>query len=204
MTAVANARRNGSDLATPDEPGWSNAGSIRLSLVPVPLEVQPTEYVRNTWRGRPYGRLQHVDVAAAHDGDNLYVRLTWTTSATGASEFPDAAGILFPGTPRAPLLTLGRARAPVELWCWQADRKHATSLVSTGPGIFKPSHGKPPGVTSSRRNERWSVVFSSRLAGALAAGKSARVGVVIWDGSNDERAGLAAVTPRWLRLEIAA
>jgi DMSO reductase family type II enzyme heme b subunit len=165
--------------------------------------VQPTDYVRNAWRGRPYGRLQHVNVAAAHDGDNLYLRLTWPASATGTSEFPDAAGILFPATARAPLLTLGRPRAPVELWRWQADRKHATSLLSIGPGIFKPGHGKPPRVTSSRRNELWSVVFSSRLAGALAAGKSARVGVVIWDGSNGERGGLAAVTPRWLRLEIA-
>ena len=201
---VAIARRSGGELAEPQGSGWIGAGSYELSLVPVPLAAQPTRSIRAAWRERPYGRVRRVSVAAAHDGYDLYLRLVWATPSDAPNRFPDAAGVLFPIRPRAPLRTLGRPSAALALSYWQANRVQPVSLISLGPGLFQPGTTAPPRATAARHQGEWRLVLSYPLAGAFAVGKSARLGVALWDGSNRERAGLAAVTPRWLRLEISA
>ena len=87
----------------------------------------------------------------------------------------------------------------MRLWHWQADTLGAKSLDGKGPGRFRPASGSAPDATAELANGKWSVV----LTGELAEAQSHQVGVIVWDGSNEERAGLGAVSPQWTQLEIA-
>ena len=48
---------------------------------------------------------------------------------------------------------------------------------------------------------RWAVVLTGELSDVVPDGH-ARVGVAVWDGANEERAGLGAVSSEWIPLEI--
>ena len=47
-------------------------------------------------------------------------------------------------------------------------------------------------------NGRWSVV----LSGPADVAQKRKVALAVWNGSRDERAGLAAVSQEWLPLEM--
>ena len=136
-------------------------------------------------------------MAAAHDGANLYVRLEWADSETPNTEFQDAAAVYFPSGADAPVGTIGSADAPVKVAFWQANLAEAKDFVATGPGAFKPG-GNGVSAGAANADGRWSVVLSRGLADATPA----KIGVAVWDGSNEERAGLGAVSQDWLALEI--
>ena len=84
----------------------------------------------------------------------------------------------------------------------------ARALVASGPGVFRPfsepdKPGPAPidpalGAVSHREGPRWAVVISGVAASVADPG---RLGVAVWDGGNDERAGIAAVTHEWIALE---
>lgn len=191
-------KRISGDLADPAAPAWDAAATETVGLAPVPLDSQPTEYIRAAWADRPYGKVGNADLAAAHDGERLYVRLQWADSDTPNSEFHDAAGVLFPADGAdAAAATIGSADAPVRLWYWQANLDAARDLDARGPGVFAKRAEPAVDASASLAGGRWSVV----LSGGLDSGVS-RLGVAVWDGSNEERAGIGAVTPEWIPLEI--
>ena len=187
------------DLSDPGAAAWADAETIAVALGPVPLAEQPTEYIRVKWADRPYGTVPEVQVAAAHDGERLAVRLEWADSPTPNAEFPDAGAVYFPEGADAPVATVGGPDAAVRLWYWQADLEDACSLEGRGPGVFRPTGTNGVSATAALEGGRWAVV----LTGNLSAAASARVGVAVWDGTNEERAGLGAVSPEWIPLEVA-
>ena len=193
-------RRSGDsgDLGDPGAAAWADAESVTVALGPIALEAQPTEYIRVKWADRPYGTVPEVRVAAAHDGGRLAVRLEWADSETPTAEFPDAGAVYFPTDGDAPVATVGAADAAVRLWYWQADLADARSLEGRGPGVFRPTGAD--GVTAAAVLERgrWAVVLTGELGDASAA----RLGVAVWDGANEERAGLGAVSSEWIPLEL--
>lgn len=184
------------DLADPSSAAWSGADQASISLAPVPIDAQPTEYIRATWADRPYGRVGEVDVAAARSGPRAYVRLEWADNSEPNTEFQDAAAVYFPADGDAPAATIGSPDAAVGIWYWQASLPAARSLLGTGPGAFRPSGSNGVAASANLDGGRWSLVLEGEL-GDLSAG---RLGVVVWDGSNDERAGIGAATPVWLEL----
>ncbi len=207
------------DPLQPADAAWRELSSQTVPLVPVPLESQPNEYIRTAWEGRPYGRVGEVQVAAARHGERLFVRLEWADAAEPNTEFPDGAGVFFPDSADdGPPVTIGSRAAPVRLWAWrdrlvvQQDLPAVRDLVASGPGVFQPVGPRPepdpderPGGPSevstgwALADGRWAVVVSGNV-GAAASG---RMGVVVWDGSNEERAGIGAVTPSWVPLAVA-
>ena len=181
----------GAGLADPAAQGWSSVSATAVALAPVPLAAQPTEYIREAWAKRAYGKTAEAKVAAATDGQQLYVRIEWPDDAAPNGEFQDAAGaVLGDGA----LGTLGSAAAPVSLWYWENGRG-ALDLVSKGPGVVSKAGGAVSGA-GAMNGGKWAVVVS----GPASAAKG-KLGVAVWNGSNEERAGLAAVSREWLTLE---
>ena len=182
----------GTDLADPAAQAWSSVAAEAVALAPVALAAQPTEYIREAWANRPYGKTAEAKVAAASDGQKLYVRVEWADDAKPNTEFQDAVGaVLGDGD----LATLGDAKSPLSLWYWENGRG-ALNLVAKGPGVFsKAAAGAVSGV-GANSGGKWAAV----LSGPASAAKG-KLGVAVWNGSNEERAGLAAVSRAWLPLE---
>jgi DMSO reductase family type II enzyme heme b subunit len=186
-----------------------------VTLQPTPVDSQPTEYVINAWKERPYGLTGDLRVAAAHNGEALFFRLSWKdeTRNTGMSDtdrFTDGAAVLFPVRSDAPLLTMGTADRPVNAWYWRPDFEEALSVTATGLGTTVRNTGASVMASGSYGNGGWQVVigrpFSARAdtGVALMPGQTGRAGFAVWQGSNQERAGIKSVTLDWQPLEIEA
>lgn len=218
----------GEDHLRPDAAAWRSLPADTVPLVPVPLDAQPNEYIRTAWSQRPYGGVREVRVTAARHSERLFVRLEWACSQEPNGEFLDGAGVFFPQPGHDdPPLTIGSRSSPVRLWAWhdrlavQQALPPVTELVARGPGVFRPlSSGADPEIDDSGRHAqdlpgedvepqevsgesersegRWTVV----LSGSVTASSAARMGIVVWDGANEERAGIGAVTPSWVPLAV--
>ncbi len=121
----------GADLADPASQAWNGVTAEAVALAPVPLAAQPTEYIREAWANRAYGKTAEAKVAAATDGSKLYVRVEWADDSAPNTEFQDAVGAVLGD---GPLDTLGSVGSPVTMWYWENGRG-ALNLVSRGPGV---------------------------------------------------------------------
>ena len=186
----------------PGAPAWDSVPSVTVPLVPVPIDAQPNAYIRAAWKDRGYGRTAAASMALARSGENLLVRLSWEASGPPMGEFPDACAVIFPqGQGPEDPGTMGSHTEPVTVWHWR-DRSDvqqalpaARHLVASGPGVFHPAaDARDLAASAAFDGTRWSVVVSGPAA-ALAPG--GRVAVAVWDGTNDERAGIGAVSATW-------
>lgn len=186
------------ELADPAAAVWGGLSGESVPLAAVPLEAQPTQYIRTAWADREYGRTPEARVAAAQDGQRLYVRIEWADDDAANGEFQDAAGVLFPIGGAGSLTTLGDQEAPVALWYWEHGRPGPVDLTARGPGVFRTDRGDDLAAAAVLNDGRWAVV----LSGPVEAAVDGRLGVAVWNGSNEERGGLAAVSQDWLPLEV--
>ena len=184
-------------LADPASAEWGSVDPVQVPLSPVALEVQPTEYIRETWKDRDYGQTAEAAVKAASDGDRLYIRVEWADDPKPNHEFQDAVSAIFPTNGSGVLATLGDDEKPLALWFWENGRPAPLNLVSHGPGVFRKEDGAGLAASGVLADGRWSVV----LSGPAAISAKGKVALAVWNGSNDERAGLAAVSREWLPLE---
>ncbi len=182
------------DLANPASAIWEDVEATTVSLQPVPLSAQPNEYIRVSRADRPYGQTANVAASAASCGDDIYVRLEWQDDEVANTEFADAAAVVL-GSGDG-IGTLGSDDAPMTLWYWANDRNEALNLSSVGPGVVRTNGSATIAADAELSAGRWSVV----LAGPASAVIDSQLGVAVWNGSNDERAGLAAVSD-WLSLD---
>lgn len=182
------------DLIDPSSAVWRDLTSETVSLSPVPLEAQPNEYIRISRADKPYGVTGEAVASALDNGKQLFVRLEWQDDESPNTEFPDAAAIL---TGKGDdIQSLGSEDTPVGIWYWASDREQSLSLISTGPGVVRNNADVVTGASANLDGGRWSVV----LTGPSSEVTDNQIGVAIWNGSNDERAGLAAVSG-WLPLD---
>jgi len=182
------------DLLDPASAAWKDLTAETASLSPVALDAQPNEYIRTAWAERPYGQTAAASAIAQQAGDTVYIRLEWDDDAKANGEFADAAAVLL-GKGGA-LDTLGSIEQPLKMWYWADGRPNPLSLTSKGPGVVAPAGEDVLDAAAVPDGGRWAMV----IAGPLAAVSGNQLGVAIWNGSNDERAGLAAVSD-WLDLE---
>ncbi len=189
----------GQGLADPWGQAWSALPATTVALNPVDYEAQPNRYIRAAWKDRPYGQTVEARVAAASDGDRLYIRVEWPDDPRPNAEFQDAASAIFPMNGTGALATMGDPEKPLALWFWEDGRPSPLRLVSRGPGVFRKDDGSELSARGACNNGAWGVVF----AGPEAVAGKGKVGVAIWNGSNEERGGLAAVSQDWLQLETA-
>ena len=185
-------------LADPRWPGWNAIASAAVPLKPVALESQPTAYLRSVWKDRDYGQVAEGQVKAASDGERLYLRVEWPDDPAPNGEFQDAVSAVFPTNGSGVLATMGDAEKPLSLWFWEHGRPEALRLTARGPGVFRKEARDGVAAEGVLADGRWSVV----LSGPAVAAENGKVGLAVWNGSNEERAGLAAVSREWLQLEM--
>ena len=200
-------------LLDPAAAEWAPAKEETVTLGPTPWASQPTEYVINAWKDRPYGLTSQLRVAAAHNGEALFFRLSWQdeTRDTGIPDtdrFTDGAGVLFPVRSDAPLLTMGTAERAVNAWYWRPDLEEPLSVTATGLGTTVRQSNGSLAAAASYTDGGWQVVISRPFSArgnegvALMPGQTTSVGFAVWQGSNQERAGIKAATLEWQPLEI--
>lgn len=198
----------GSDeLGSPSSSKWDAVEAGEVSLSPTPPEYKTNEYVRAAWADKAHGLVGSVAVKAAHNGDTLAVRLEWDDTEHPESEFPDACAVAFPAGGSADLGTLGSDDSPVNLWFWRADRgNEGEDVLAKGVKNLATLSREDVKANAEFNSGRWSVVLSRALSGGdgaqLSAGSTQPVAFLVWEGKNEERAGLAAYSGNWADLEI--
>jgi len=202
-------------LLDPASPQWDGVRASELTLQPTPITAQPSLYVQEKWKETPYGVTRRLAVRAAHNGERLYFHLSWPDETNDEAihdtdQFADAAAVLFPVNGDAPLQSMGSPQAPVNAWYWRPDLEQPLSITAQGTGTT--SRTQDPELSASGIHSRgaWRVVIRRRLDSpqpeyvSLQPGAPGKVGFAVWQGSNQERGGLKAVTLDWQQLEIEA
>jgi len=202
-------------LLDPGSDIWNEVTSTDILLDPTPLSAQPSTYVQAKWENLEYGRSRNLAVRAAHNKENIYFRLEWEDPAADdgirdTDQFADAAAVLFPVADDAPLQSMGSPKQPVNAWYWRPDLELPYSITAQGTGTTRRTVDPELGAMGGYSSGRWKVVVrrSFRSSGdqyvILVPGEARKVAFAIWQGGNQERGGLKAVTLEWQPLEIDA
>lgn len=204
-----------SELALPDGDVWQNAERTPIALAGVPVQMQPTAFIRNTFADHPIGKVNEVQFSALHNGEVIALRLEWAdpdrdTDIDDNDHFPDGAAVMFPFKGDAPLITMGSKEQPINAWHWRADRAdQARNNVAAGFGSTRVTTGAEIATQARYHEGRWQLVFLRRLQVVgvdstfqFTTGKSYRIAFAVWEGSNGERAGLKAFSPQWHELTL--
>lgn len=202
-------------LLNPLASQWSKVPSESVTLAGTPLHAQPSAYVRTAWASRPIGAVRHLTVQAAHNGEHAFFRLEWPDETNNSdygdgSVFPDAAAVLFPLNGQSPLETMGSRDGPVNVWYWRANHPdRGENLAAEGPATEQATSGPSVDTRGAWEDGRWRVVIARTLAAGnhdnvrLRPRSRIQVGFAVWEGSNQERAGLHSHSRAWRQLEIA-
>lgn len=193
---------------------WAPLPAETLALSPTPILSQPSAYVQAVWKARPYGATQELRVQAAHNGESIFFRLSWTDatkndSISNTDAFPDAAAVLFPEKGDAPLTSMGSPDQPVFAWLWRPDLEEPYHVRALGTGSSQRLPARGVAARGEHTGAGWQLVISRRLSGTgagllLAPGANGKVAFAVWQGSEQERGGLKAATLEWQPLEIEA
>ncbi len=205
------------ELLDPGDPSWRRVKASNVVLSPTPLDLQPTDYVRVSWKGNPYGKLSSMRVTALHNGRDIFFRLVWEDDSVDGkiadiNQFVDAAAVLFPMSDDAPLFGMGTTGKPVNAWFWRADWERPKNVAAEGMGTTKRRDDPALASTARHTRGRWDLVLSRSLNGkgapegtvALVPGDTSKVAFAVWQGGNKERAGIKAFSPDWQELQVEA
>lgn len=201
-------------LLNPKAAQWKKVPVEDIQLSGTPLHTQPSRYIRTVWAGRQVGAVRMVKVQAAHNGKDIFFRLSWrddtmNDSYGDGSAFPDAAAVVLPMNGKGPLDNDGAPSAPVNLWFWRANKDDVgENLIAQGLATEEPA-GKVAIEAKSRWEDgRWDLVLArpikanSRETAPISTAKPASVGFAIWDGGSQERGSLHAHSGQWRELVI--
>ena len=194
----------GVDAASPEAAIWKKAPATQVAL-------QPAFPGHGSIVGVPV--TERLTAQAVRAGDRLFVRLAWSdrtanTTIKDTGQFMDGAAVQFPVNGKAATTPfMGDNVNAVNVWHWRADG-HTENLVAKGFGTSTvvPSEGLKSAAV--RTDSGWAVVLSRSLKvkpdeGASLSGKSTMpVAFAAWDGANQERDGLKAVTLEWWQLRF--
>ncbi len=206
-------------LLDPAAAEWGSIPGETLKMAATPLANQPSEYIKASRDEKQIGKVRSLTVQAAHNGADIFFRLTWedsskNTEITDNNIFPDGCGVLMPlsgGDP--PIDEMGSKDYPVNAWFWRADFKdEPRNTVAKGLGTTQFSKRCPIQAKSAWDQGKWTVVFVRSLTVPeqsdetiqLAADKPAKVGFAVWEGGNGERAGVKSFSKEWRELTLEA
>lgn len=200
-------------LLDPAATEWQGIPPSEMKLDPTPVTAQPSKYIQEKWKDTHYGQTRSVAVRSAHNGERIYFHLSWqdeteNVSISDTDQFTDAAAVLFPVNGDAPLQSMGSPKAPVNAWYWRPDLEQALSISAQGTGTTRRNHDPQLAAAGAYAHGAWNVVIRRTLASAatgfvtLSAGTTGKVGFAVWQGANQERGGLKAVTLDWQPLDI--
>jgi complex iron-sulfur molybdoenzyme family reductase subunit gamma len=194
---------------TPGAAHWARVPAAQIDMMPTPLPMQPTEYIRVSWANKQYGQTQKLEVASVHDGETWALRATWPGSGPGERDFPDALAIALPVRNNPVLALMGAKDAPIHYLRWSAKEEGVLSLLATGIGLSAPGPDIKRTAQAVASGANWQLVITRAMGtgkdiAPLTAGKSTGVGFALWRGTNDERAGIKAFSIDWTELELEA
>lgn len=200
------------DYAATNAADWQQIAAETVEMMPAPIEMQPNGFIQANWQDRPYGLLPQLEAQSVHDGQTVAVRLRWASEKpeTGGREgFPDGAAIAFPIKGEPALWTMGNEDEPVQFIQWQAMKNKIRSVIAWGIGSSVPGSDVGESVAAGWSQGYWTIVILRTLAGGTEAatllpGKDTQIGFAVWNGSNEERAGIKAVAHDWIPLSIDA
>jgi len=185
-------------------PQWKRAPLQDVALQATDPEAQPSPYVRAAWAGKRVGAVRTISVQAAYNRQNLFFRLEWPDPTHDADYgdglvFPDAAAVLFPGDGDPPLAQMGSPAAGIDAWYWRANRDEGESLAFHGFATEEPQAAQFVVTSADWEDGRWRVVIGGPFE---VATDHKQVAFAVWEGSNQERAGLHSYSPQWQELSI--
>jgi len=192
-------------LLNPSARQWERAPMTHLSLRGTEARAQPSAYVRTAWAGKRIGAVRSLSVQAANNRQSLFFRLEWADATHNpdygdGSVFPDAAAVLFPMKRQTPLNQMGTPAAGIQAWYWRANHADFGEALALHGFATEERQPGPPVLTSASWSDgRWRVVIGAPLA---AGSPTEAVAFAVWEGSNQERAGLHSYSPEWQELTI--
>ncbi|NIB41503.1 hypothetical protein HBA55_18010 [Pseudomaricurvus alkylphenolicus] len=183
---------------------WRGVEVESVPLMATPLPMQPTEYIREKWKEKPYGQTPSVDVQVVRDEREIAFHLSWFS---GSKHGKDAAAIALPVKGNPILVMMGSRTDPIHFLHWRNDGKPVRSTFSEGIGSTRPGAEVLPGAEAHWSDGRWRLVITRALGrdaevAPLIPGQPTKVGFAIWNGANDERAGLKAFSIDWKELHL--
>ena len=192
------------DASQPAASIWNKAPTTKISL-------QPAFPAHPAIVGTP--RTAEVTVQAVRSGERLFVRLVWDDMTVNGkpsdtTQFVDAVAVQFAVNGKASTSPfMGHLNNTVNIWRWRADG-YAEELVAAGFGTVTSlgALGKVSAV-GTKTAQGWQVVISRKLVGVegtvnLKKFHEIPIAFAVWDGSNQERDGLKAVTMTWQALRF--
>lgn len=193
-------------LLNPRARQWDNVPKTHLALRGTEARSQPSAYVRTSWAGRHIGAVRSLSVQAARNRQTVFFRLEWPDASHNpdygdGTTFPDAAAVLFPTNGDSPLALMGSPEAGIQAWYWRANHpEFGQALAYHGFATEELQPNLPILNAGCWEDSRWTVIIGAPVAGGLP---SDRVAFAVWEGSNQERAGLHSYSPEWQELIIA-
>lgn len=209
MPVIKRANADKTTLLDPTTDLWRNADGVQLSLQPTPVGMQPSEYITSTVKQADIGAIDQVEVRALTNGGQLFFRLAWEDSTQNAdsdeaNRFADGAAILFPFGDDAPIVSMGNEQQPVNQWHWRADFSTPFNVTTAGLGT---TYRTPESFVEAQahwQNGQWAVVLARPLETSdpdnhvpFSTDRPIKAAFCVWDGDNQERAGLKGYTPSW-------
>ncbi len=200
----------------PNAAVWQAGKAETVKLKGTPLDMQPTDAIKVSWKEKKIGVVEDVQVDAVHDGERIAFRLEWSdptadTEITDTTRFPDGAGILLPCVQYAPMAIMGAIGMAVNAWYWRADENGGgRHVLAEGLGTSRTLAEDQVRSNGVYENGRWRVVItralevqSSENPAQLEPGQSTGFGVAIWEGGHGERAGIKAISgDDWIELNL--
>lgn len=176
-----------------------------LALVPAPTGMQPGGYVPAAFAERSTALTPRADFAVEAAGPGWRITLAWDCAAAvhdaarETDRFVDSCALLAPAATDAPWITMGDTERPVEGLLWRPDRAEPWLIRARGLGTVQ-REAPPPGTRASGhwQESRWQVVFEIPAWPALQQYR--QIAVAVWQGAQQERAGLKSVSAGWLAL----
>lgn len=197
----------GSQPPAPWADGWP--APIVVALRPTPLDAQPSAYVQKSWQGRSYGATKQIGVSALAGPGGVSLRLEWDcpTPSYGITDnnvFADACGVLIPADGvTADLESMASDAHPALTWYWRGGTDLPFAGTVRGVGTVERVKEHHLTAAAAWANGRWAVVLNHPSgAGLPVANGSLPVAFAVWNGANAERAGIAAYSPAWHKLEL--
>ncbi len=198
-------------LLNPHASQWQKIPEAAVLLRAAPLHLQPSRYIRTKWADRPVGVVRSVAVKVGYSSRYMFLRLQWSDPLPNVDygrgmTFPDAAAVMFPTSGHAPPVAMGSPDEPVNIWYWRADSSRPQNLRAQGPGTVEPIDGPELWARANWQSGQWHLVFARALGDggpgnvSLRPGSRVLAAFAIWEGNNQERGGLKAVSHTWTEI----
>ena len=215
---IVRTQASDSELASVKFDGWQQAPSRTMPLTPTPLNGNPLIKKISPFieKSTDHGSISSLDVAGAHNGTVLAIRMSWASdrhdTIADLDQFVDGVAVMFPMTPQSSAFTMGAPGAPVNAWYWKGNLKNAAfDVVAEGYGTSSryQSEQRPIQCDAHHDGQRWHVVMARAQQGdsdraVFTPGSQTRVAFAVWDGGNRERSGRKSFSGDFIPADIEA